>query len=231
MATFTYHVETVQSFLALSRLHILIHLVAVLSLCYYRITHFFLQPPTAPWLLMTAAELLLSLLWFFNQAFRWRPVSRSVMTEKLPSEEKLPGLDIFVCTLDPEKEPTVEVIDTIISAVSMDYPSDKLSVYLSDDGGCDVTLYGIREAAEFAKEWVPFCKKYGVKSRCPKVFFSPFGDEDQETLRDDQFRTQRDLVKVLYYISFCVRLYYLHALLLSYSLPMTYLMHFVFFLL
>ncbi|KAH1113209.1 hypothetical protein AAZX31_04G235500 [Glycine max] len=198
MATFTYHVETVQSFLALSRLHILIHLVAVLSLCYYRITHFFLQPPTAPWLLMTAAELLLSLLWFFNQAFRWRPVSRSVMTEKLPSEEKLPGLDIFVCTLDPEKEPTVEVIDTIISAVSMDYPSDKLSVYLSDDGGCDVTLYGIREAAEFAKEWVPFCKKYGVKSRCPKVFFSPFGDEDQETLRDDQFRTQRDLVKAKY---------------------------------
>ncbi|KAG5036311.1 hypothetical protein JHK87_011221 [Glycine soja] len=147
---------------------------------------------------MTAAELLLSLLWFFNQAFRWRPVSRSVMTEKLPSEEKLPGLDIFVCTLDPEKEPTVEVIDTIISAVSMDYPSDKLSVYLSDDGGCDVTLYGIREAAEFAKEWVPFCKKYGVKSRCPKVFFSPFGDEDQETLRDDQFRTQRDLVKAKY---------------------------------
>lgn len=149
---FTYHVETVQSWLALSRLHILIHLVAVLSLCYYRITHLLLEPPTAPWLLMTVAELLLSVLWFFNQAFRWRPVSRSVMTEKLPSEEKLPGLDIFVCTLDPEKEPTVEVIDTIISAVSMDYPSDKLSVYLSDDGGCDVTLYGIREAAEFAKE-------------------------------------------------------------------------------
>ena len=198
MAMFTYHVETVQSWLALSRLHILIHLVAVLSLCYYRITHLLLEPPTAPWLLMTVAELLLSVLWFFNQAFRWRPVSRSVMTEKLPRDEKLPGLDIFVCTLDPEKEPTVEVMDTIISAVAMDYPSDKLAVYLSDDGGCDVTLYGIREAAEFAKEWVPFCNIYGVKSRCPKVFFSPFGEEDQHTLRHDGFSTQRDLIKAKY---------------------------------
>lgn len=199
MATFTYHIETVQSWLTLSRLHILFHLVAVLSLCYYRITHLLFQP-TLPWLLMTIAELLLSVLWFFNQAFRWRPVSRTVMIDKLPRDDNLPGLDIFVCTLDPEKEPTVEVMDTVISAIAMDYPSDKLAVYLSDDGGCPVTLYGIKEATLFAKEWLPFCKKYGTKSRCPKVFFSPMG-EDEQLLRDHEFRAQRELIKVCIYIT------------------------------
>ncbi|RDX67776.1 Cellulose synthase-like protein E6, partial [Mucuna pruriens] len=192
MARFSYHVETVQSWLALSRLHILLHLVAVLSICYYRISHFIFS---APWLLMTIAELLLAVLWFFNQAFRWRPVSRTVMPEKLPGGDNLPGLDIFVCTLDPDKEPTGEVMDTIVSAISMDYPANKLAVYLSDDGGCAVTLYGIREAAQFAKEWVPFCTKYGIKSRCPKVFFSPMY-EDQHILRDDGFLSHRQLIKV-----------------------------------
>ncbi|XP_020207312.1 cellulose synthase-like protein G1 [Cajanus cajan] len=197
MATFTYHVETVQSWLALSRVHIVIHLVAVLSLCYYRISHLLREPPTAAWLLMTVAELILAMLWFFNQAFRWRPVSRAVMPEKLPREDHLPGLDIFVCTLDPEKEPTEEVMDTVVSAMAMDYPSDKLAVYLSDDGGCPVTLYAMKEASEFAKEWLPFCRKYGVKSRCPKVFFSPMGDHEQ-LLRDDGFMAQRELIKGKY---------------------------------
>ncbi|TKY49943.1 Cellulose synthase protein G1 [Spatholobus suberectus] len=197
MATFTYHIETVQSWLALSRLHTIFHLAAVLSLCYYRTSHLLLQPTTVPWVLMTTAELILSALWFFNQAFRWRPVSRTAMPEKLPRDENLPGLDIFVCTLDPEKEPTGEVVDTLVSAIAMDYPSNKLAVYLSDDGGCPVTLYGIKEAAEFAKEWVPFCRNYGIKSRCPKVFFSPSG-EDEQLLRDDGFRAQRDLIEAKY---------------------------------
>ncbi|KAK7401493.1 hypothetical protein VNO78_13022 [Psophocarpus tetragonolobus] len=197
MGNFTYHVERVQSWLGLSRVHIAIHSVAVLSLCYYRIRHLLVEPPSLAWVLMTAAELILSALWLLNQAFRWRPVSRSVMTEKLPAEEELPGVDIFVCTLDPEKEPTEQVMDTVVSAIAMDYPADKLAVYLSDDGGCGVTLFGIREAAEFAKEWVPFCRKYGVKFRCPKVFFSPAG-EDQHLLRDHGFRAQRDLIKAKY---------------------------------
>jgi len=198
MGNYTYHIETVQSWLLLSRLHILIHFVAVVSICYYRISQLLLHPPTAPWILITGAELLLSMLWFFNQAFRWHPVSRTALTQKLPRDENLPGLDIFVCTLDPEKEPTVQVMDTVVSAIAMDYPSDKLAVYLSDDGGTPVTLYAMREASEFAREWVPFCRKYGVKLRCPKVFFSPMG-EDESLLRHEGFQAHRDLVKV--YIS------------------------------
>ncbi|CAJ1958471.1 unnamed protein product [Sphenostylis stenocarpa] len=196
MRSFTYHVETVQAWLALSRLHIIIHLIAVVSLCYYRISHLLLQPPTAPWILITLAEIILSMLCFFNQAFRWHPVSRTTLTHKLPREDHLPGLDIFVCTLDPEKEPTLQVMDTVVSSIAMDYPSDKLAVYLSDDGGCPVTLYAIREASEFARDWVPFCRKYGVKLRCPKVFFSPMGQD--EHLRDEEFKAQCHLMKTKY---------------------------------
>ncbi|XP_057761548.1 cellulose synthase-like protein G2 [Arachis stenosperma] len=199
MATFTLHTETVQSCLPLSRLHILFHLVAVLLIFYYRFTRIFENnSATLPWILITVAELILGALWFFNQAFRWHPVSRSVMIEKLPKDENLPGLDIFVCTLDPEKEPTVEVMDTVISAIAMDYPSNKLAVYLSDDGGCPVTLYGIKEAWEFARSyWLPFCKKYGIKSRCPRVFFSPMGEDDQ-LLRSHEFTAEYDDIKVKY---------------------------------
>ncbi|CAI8595737.1 unnamed protein product [Vicia faba] len=194
MATFTLHKETVQSWLLLSRTHILFHFICVLFLFYYRIKNFIIS---YPWILMTLAEVILSTMWFFNQAYRWRPVSRSVMIEKLPADEKLPGLDIFVCTIDPEKEPTVEVMNTVVSAIAMDYPCDKLSVYLSDDGGSPVTLYGIKEAYEFAKLWVPFCKNYGVKSRCPKVFFSPLGQDDH-VLRSHEFEVERDQIKVKY---------------------------------
>jgi cellulose synthase/poly-beta-1,6-N-acetylglucosamine synthase-like glycosyltransferase len=146
---------------------------------------------------MTIAEIILSFLWFFNQAFRWRLVNRSVMTEKLPPDEKLPGLDIFVCTIDPEKEPTVDVMNTVISAIAMDYPSNKLSIYLSDDGGSPITLFGIKEAFQFAKVWVPFCEKYDVKSRCPKFFFTALG-ENERLHRPREFEEERDQIKVFF---------------------------------
>ncbi|KAJ1400098.1 Nucleotide-diphospho-sugar transferase [Sesbania bispinosa] len=142
-------------------------------------------------------EVVLAEIWLFQQAFRWRPVTRSVMTEKLPIDYNLPGLDIFVCTIDPEKEPTVDVMDTVISAIAMDYPSDKLAVYLSDDGGCPVTLFGMREACEFSKVWLPFCKKYGIKARCPKVFFSPMG-ENEQLIRTEEFQTELGEIKAKY---------------------------------
>ena len=147
---------------------------------------------------MTLAEIIMSFMWLFKQSFRWRPVDRSVMTEKLPPDEKLPRLDIFVCTIDPEKEPTVDVMNTVISAIAMDYPSNKLSIYLSDDGGSPVTLFGIKEAFEFAKVWVPFCKRYDVKSRCPKFFFSAMG-EDEQLHRPREFEEVRDQIKVFFF--------------------------------
>ena len=87
---------------------------------------------------------------------------------------------MFICTVDPDKEPTLGVMNTVLSAMAMDYPADKLHVYLSDDGGSYVTLNGLREAREFAKWWVPFCRRFKVKNRSPKAYFTGGEDVDFE---------------------------------------------------
>ncbi|KAL1825997.1 hypothetical protein ACET3Z_012775 [Daucus carota] len=195
---------------AANRAHILLHLLLILSIFYYRFstyidieatTSFYANFSTFAWLCMVVAEIILTLVWLFSQSFRWRPLSRSVFPENLSGEKDLPGLDIFVCTADPSKEPTLEVMNTVISAMCLDYPPEKLAVYLSDDGGAAVTLHGMREAAVFARWWVPFCRKYGVETRAPGAYFSgrsggdecqhgdEFGDEEKEIkLRYEHFK-------------------------------------------
>lgn len=83
----------------------------------------------------------------------------------------MPGVDIFVCTADPVLEPPLMVINTVLSVMAYDYPSEKLSVYLSDDGGSDVTYYALLEASQFAKHWLPYCKKFRVEPRSPAAYF------------------------------------------------------------
>ncbi|KAL6200638.1 hypothetical protein ACLB2K_030419 [Fragaria x ananassa] len=63
------------------------------------------------------------------------------------------------------------VMNTVLSVMAYDYPTEKLSVYLSDDGGSELTYYALMEAAEFAKQWIPYCKKYSVEPRSPSAYF------------------------------------------------------------
>ncbi|KAL7597534.1 hypothetical protein Lser_V15G23271 [Lactuca serriola] len=184
---------------AAQRLHMLLHFTATVAILYYRITNLIHgDVPTLPWVLMTVSEFIFSFIWFLTQAFRWRPLARTVALHNLPDDDQLPKVDVFICTADPSKEPTVEVMNTVLSAMGLDYPSDKLAVYLSDDGGAPSTVYAMKEACSFAKEWLPFCRKYGVKSRCPEWFlFSYVHDEllfrsqefeDDEELAYEQFK-------------------------------------------
>ncbi|KAK8712970.1 hypothetical protein V6N13_148198 [Hibiscus sabdariffa] len=83
-------------------------------------------------------------------------------------ENELPGIDIFVCTADPMIEPPSMVVNTVMA---YDCPPQKLSIYLSDDGGSDLTFYAMLEAANFSKTWLPFCNKFKVEPRCPEVYF------------------------------------------------------------
>lgn len=87
-------------------------------------------------------------------------------------ENDLPGVDIFVCTADPIIEPPTLVINTVLSVMAYDYPKEKLSVYLSDDGGSDLTFYALLEASHFSRHWIPFCKKFKVEPRSPVAYFS-----------------------------------------------------------
>jgi cellulose synthase/poly-beta-1,6-N-acetylglucosamine synthase-like glycosyltransferase len=84
----------------------------------------------------------------------------------------LPPVDIFICTADPTKEPPLTVINTVLSALALDYPVGKLSCYVSDDGGSPLTFYALLEASRFAKIWLPFCDDYSIQDRCPEAYFS-----------------------------------------------------------
>ena len=77
-----------------------------------------------------------------------------------------------MCTADPEIEPPMMVMNTVLSVMAYDYPSDKLSVYLSDDAASEITFYALLEASSFAKHWLPFCKKFHVEPRSPSAYFN-----------------------------------------------------------
>lgn len=87
-------------------------------------------------------------------------------------ERDLPPVDIFICTADPIKEPPLTLINTVLSALAIDYPLEKLSCYVSDDGGSPLTFYALLEASRFAKIWIPFCDNYSIQDRCPEAYFS-----------------------------------------------------------
>ncbi|AES70607.2 cellulose synthase E1-like protein [Medicago truncatula] len=130
------------------------------------------------WFGMLAAELWFGFYWFLTQAFRWNLVFRQPFKDRLSQryEHMLPEVDIFVCTADPEIEPPMMVINTVLSVMAFDYPSEKLSVYLSDDGGSEITFYALLEAATFAKHWLPFCKRFKVEPRSPAAYFNGIKD-------------------------------------------------------
>lgn len=141
---------------------------------------------------MLAADLVLLFLWALSQAPMWRPVSRAAFPGRL-SRPALPGVDVMVVTADPDKEPAAKVMNTVVSAMALDYPGGRLSVYLSDDAGSPRTLLAARKAYAFARAWVPFCRKYGVRCPCPDRFFAgddqlDLGGHHHRELADDMLR-------------------------------------------
>ncbi|KAK6230067.1 hypothetical protein QUC31_001585 [Theobroma cacao] len=126
------------------------------------------------WIGMFMAEFGFGLYWILTQAIRWNVVRYFPLKERLPrsSDDGLPGVDVFVCTADPTLEPPSLVINTILSVMSLNYPTEKLSVYLSDDGGSQLTFHALMEASHFAKHWIPFCKKFNVEPRSPEAYFT-----------------------------------------------------------
>ncbi|GMY30937.1 Cellulose synthase [Fagus crenata] len=124
------------------------------------------------WIGLLVAELWFGLYWVLTQAQRWNQVYRSTFKDRLSKryEKELPKVDIFVCTADPVIEPPVMVINTVLSVMAYDYPPENLSVYLSDDGGSNITYYALLEASHFAKHWLPYCKKFKVEPSSPAAY-------------------------------------------------------------
>ncbi|XP_021749406.1 cellulose synthase-like protein E1 [Chenopodium quinoa] len=84
-----------------------------------------------PWTVIFSAEVMFSFMWILRQPFYWRPVTRTVFPEKVPKDEDLPRLDVFICTADHNREPTFKVMNTVVSAMCLDYPSEECDKYES----------------------------------------------------------------------------------------------------
>ena len=75
-------------------------------------------------------------------------------------------------TVDPLKEPPLVTANTVLSILAVDYPVDKVSCYVSDDGAAMLTFETLSETSEFARKWVPFCKKFNIEPRAPEMYFA-----------------------------------------------------------
>ncbi|GMQ05844.1 hypothetical protein CsSME_00050695 [Camellia sinensis var. sinensis] len=120
------------------------------------------------------SDVILRFMWAAKQSFRMNPVHRQVFREnleKIMKKNDFQALDIFICTADPYKEPPMSVVNTALSVMAYDYPTEKLSVYVSDDGGSAMTLFAFMEAAKFGSHWLPFCRRNKLVERCPDAYF------------------------------------------------------------
>ncbi|MBA0676658.1 hypothetical protein Goari_018126, partial [Gossypium aridum] len=70
------------------------------------------------------------------------------------------------------KEPPLITANTVLSILAVDYPVDKVACYVSDDGAAMLTFEALSETSEFARKWVPFCKKFNIEPRAPEWYFS-----------------------------------------------------------
>lgn len=112
-------------------------------------------------------------------------------------EAEFPGVDIFVCTADPEKEPLPMVMNTVLSVMAYDYPPEKLNVYLSDDAASELTYYALVEASKFARHWIPFCKKFNIQPRSPAAYFASQSNHQSKEVVFIQ--VINDLIGILYF--------------------------------
>ncbi|GJN07601.1 hypothetical protein PR202_ga25504 [Eleusine coracana subsp. coracana] len=132
----------------------------------------------ALWLISVVCEIWFAMSWILDQFPKWFPIQRETYLDRLTlrfekegQPSQLAPIDFFVSTVDPLKEPPLVTANTVLSILSVDYPVDKVSCYVSDDGAAMLTFEALSETSEFAKKWVPFCKRYNIEPRAPEWYF------------------------------------------------------------
>ncbi|XWS58671.1 hypothetical protein CRYUN_Cryun08bG0054800 [Craigia yunnanensis] len=160
------------------RIIIVIRLIVLGFFFHYRVMHP-VNNAYALWLVSVICEICFALSWILDQFPKWLPVDRetyldrlSLRYEKEGQPSQLSRVDIFVTTVDPLKESPLVTANTVLSILAVDYPVDKVSCYVSDDGASMLTFEALSETSEFARKWVPFCKKFNVEPRAPEWYFS-----------------------------------------------------------
>ncbi|KAG4999668.1 hypothetical protein JHK87_020740 [Glycine soja] len=131
------------------------------------------------WLASVICEIWFALSWILDQFPKWFPITRETYLDRLSirfEREGEPNLlapvDVYVSTVDPLKEPPIITANTVLSILAVDYPVEKVCCYVSDDGASMLLFDTLSETSEFARRWVPFCKKYSIEPRAPEFYFS-----------------------------------------------------------
>jgi cellulose synthase A len=160
------------------RMLIVIRLVALAFFLRYRILHP-VEGAFGLWITSVVCEIWFAVSWILDQFPKWLPIERETYLDRLSLRYEKPGapsqlahVDVYVCTVDPLKEPPIVTANTILSILAVDYPVDKVSCYLSDDGAAMLTFEALSETSEFARKWVPFCKKFNIEPRAPEMYFA-----------------------------------------------------------
>lgn len=198
----TRKIPTPPAILSPYRLLVALRLIALVLFLTWRV-----QNPNqdAMWLwgLSIVCEIWFAFSWLLDQLPKLNPINRatdlSALGDKFeqPSptnplgKSDLPGIDVFVSTADPEKEPPLVTGNTILSILAADYPIEKLSCYISDDGAALLTFEAMAEAVNFAHVWVPFCRKHNIEPRNPDSYFSIKGDPTKNKKRPDFVKDRR----------------------------------------
>ncbi|VAI38649.1 unnamed protein product [Triticum turgidum subsp. durum] len=160
------------------RMVIVLRLIVLCIFLHYRITNP-VRNAYPLWLLSVICEIWFAFSWILDQFPKWSPVNRETYLDRLALRydrdgelSQLAPVDIFVSTVDPMKEPPLVTANTVLSILAVDYPVDKVSCYVSDDGAAMLTFDALAETSEFARKWVPFCKKYNIEPRAPEWYFA-----------------------------------------------------------
>ncbi|KAM0849918.1 hypothetical protein ACQ4PT_053427 [Festuca glaucescens] len=159
------------------RMVIVLRLIVLCIFLHYRITNP-VRNAYPLWLLSVICEIWFAFSWILDQFPKWSPINRETYLDRLALRydrdgelSQLAAVDIFVSTVDPMKEPPLVTANTVLSILAVDYPVDKVSCYVSDDGAAMLTFDALAETSEFARKWVPFCKKYNIEPRAPEWYF------------------------------------------------------------
>ncbi|KAL0328914.1 UNVERIFIED_CONTAM: Cellulose synthase A catalytic subunit [UDP-forming] [Sesamum calycinum] len=160
------------------RIVIIMRLIILCLFFQYRVTHP-VDSAFGLWLTSVICEIWFAFSWVLDQFPKWSPINRQTYIDRLSARyeregepSQLAAVDFFVSTVDPLKEPPLITANTVLSILAVDYPVDKVSCYVSDDGAAMLTFESLAETADFARKWVPFCKKFSIEPRAPEFYFS-----------------------------------------------------------
>ncbi|KAL6657844.1 hypothetical protein ACP70R_005624 [Stipagrostis hirtigluma subsp. patula] len=159
------------------------------------------------WWITVVGDFWFAVSWSLNQASKLNPIRRvpdlALLNQHFDApggggSGQLPGVDVFINTVDPVDEPVLCTMNSVLSILATDYPADRHATYFSDDGGSLVHYEALLETARFAALWSPFCRKHRVEPRAPESYFAaradgtPYAGDAPAQFVDDRRRVRRE---------------------------------------